>query len=137
MCTPGTIDRGSGEFHKQGDRGINIANETLAAGLLDMIAYPGPWVRYILSLNALKNVSNLFSPTKHNFFFNVLVRVSSRHDKYRDEYICEASGTNEQMSSVISAQSSQCPVFETQIKKVCFLNWPQNWTLLSFLIGLY
>jgi len=84
---------------------MEFANNTLAAGVLDMIAYPGPWLRYILSLYALKNVSNMFSATKHKYFLNVLVFLFPFLANIVKKHICEASGANEQMSSAISAQS--------------------------------
>ena len=46
---------------------MEFANDALAAGFLDMIAYPGPWMRYIVSPYVLKNISNVFSATKHIF----------------------------------------------------------------------
>ena len=69
VCTPGTINRGDGEGLAWSLQIIH----TLAAGFLHMIAYPGPWLQYILSLYALINVSNMFSATKHKYFLNVLV----------------------------------------------------------------
>ena len=46
---------------------MEFANDALAAGFLDMIAYPGPWMCYIVSPYVLKNISNVFSATKHIF----------------------------------------------------------------------
>ena len=46
---------------------MEFANDALAAGFLDMIAHPGPWMRYIVSAYVLKNISNVFSATKHIF----------------------------------------------------------------------
>ena len=51
---------------------MEFANDALAAGFLDMIAYPGPWMRYIVSPYVLKNISNVFSAKKH-ILLNVLI----------------------------------------------------------------